>query len=415
MPITFKVCDKKEKKVILNDFSINQFIKEDVKKLNQREKKSDKVYYDAIKEGKSKQDASKIYKEFCEKETELYEKKIQDICNSKKVLKSSFIGEPSGDGGGSGGGGGGGGGGGDGSGDNGGLKSVGLNSFIHSAWKAYNNHHSLVLRPDNIWMAILTQFSFYVNKNSEQLRTNFVEFDGEKTLVVRTEFPILTAPFDKLSIEMSKQIQRNIKDPGLRNWVIPNFTTTTDSDKVVYSISLMSILKKYFKFVMKTECGLPEVTLLGEISDWINLKERVSLLIHFDTEKNQMSKWLKYLLPIMDKFIESANGNPDIKWWNQMVDFNEQSGGSELSGWLSSFCIFTNDGDFQERSLMDYFPFPIVDGYNIPNGFLSVPIKLIDYDNSEYNSQIYAGHLGTKINHTKIIPSIDWFIVADIV
>ncbi|EAL67457.1 hypothetical protein DDB_G0279971 [Dictyostelium discoideum AX4] len=397
MPITFKVCDKKEKKVTLNDFSINQFIKDDVKKLNPRENKSDKVYYDAIKQGKSKQEASKIYKEFSEKEKELYEKKIEDICNSKKVLKSSFVGEPSGDC------------------DGGGLKSVGLNGFVHSAWKAYNNHHSLVLRCDNIWMAILTQFSFYVNKNSEQLRTNFVDFNGEKTLVVRTEFPILTAPFDKLSIEMSKEIQKNIKDPGLRNWIIPNFTTTTDSDKVVFSISLMSIMKKYFKFVMQTECGLPEVTLLGEISDWVNLKERVSLLIHFDTEKNQMSKWLKYLLPIMDKFIESANGNPDIKWWNQMVNYNEQSGGSELSGWLSSFCLFTNDGDFQERSLMDYFPFPIVDGYNIPNGFLSAPIKLIDYDLSEYNSQIYAGHLGAKIHDTKIMPSLDWFLVADIV
>ncbi|KAN0028208.1 hypothetical protein ACTFIV_010046 [Dictyostelium citrinum] len=389
MPITFKVCKKKEEKVVLNNFSINEFIKNDIIKLNPINK-NDSVYYEAIKQGKSREEASKIYKEYNENQKTLYEKKIQDIYNSKRVLKSSIV-------------------------ESSDLKSVGLNSFVHSAWKAYNNHHSLSIRPDNIWMAILTQFSFYVNKNSELLRTNFVDFNGQKTLIVRTDFPILTAPFDKLSIEMSKQIQKNINDPGLRNWIIPNFTTTTESDKVVYSISLMSIMKKYFKFVMKTECGLPEVTLLGEISDWINLKERVSLLIHFDTENNQMSKWLRYLLPIMDKFIESIGGKPDIKWWNQMVNFNEQSGGSELSGWLSSFCLFTNDGDFQERSFSEYFPFPIVDGNNIPNGFLSVPVKLVDSDLSEYNSQIYAGHLAAKIEDTKITPSIDWFIVADIV
>ncbi|KAN0052775.1 hypothetical protein ACTA71_006882 [Dictyostelium dimigraforme] len=387
MPITFKVCDKKEEKIKLDDFSINEFIKEDVKKLNPKEKNINNVYYDAIKAGKSRDEASKIFKEFKEKETAQYEKKIEDICNSKRVLKSSF---------------------------ESGLKSVGLNSFVHSAWKAYNNHHGLVIRPDNIWMAILTQFSFYINKNSEQLRTQFVDFEGQRTLTVKTEFPILNAPFDILSIEMSKQIQRNIKDPGLRNWIIPNFTTTTESDKVVYSISLMSILKKYFKFVMMTECGLPEVTLLGEISDWINLKERVSYLTIFDTEKKQMSKWLKFLLPIMDKFIESISGKPDIKWWNQIVNFNEQSGGAELSGWLSSFCIFTNDGDFQERSFMEFSPFPVVDGYNIPNGFLSAPVLLIDYDNSQYNSQIYAGHLAAKTDDSKITPSLDWFIVADL-
>ncbi|KAK5580493.1 hypothetical protein RB653_000512 [Dictyostelium firmibasis] len=387
MPITFNVCNKKEEKIKLDDFKINEFIKEDVKKGNPKNKNQSNVYFEAIKAGKSKEEAFKLNKESYEKENNIYENKIEEICNTKKVLKSSL--KP-------------------------GLKSVGVNSFVHSAWKAYNNHHHLIISPDNIWMAILTQFSLYVNKNSEKLRTNFVDFKGEKTLVVKTDFPILNAPFDKLSIEMSKQIQLNIIDPGLRNWIIPNFTTTTESDKVVYSISLMSIMKKYFKFVMMTECGLPQVTLLGELWDWINLKERVSLLVNFNTETCQMSKWLNFLLPIMDKFIESMNGKPDVKWWNQIVNFKEESGGSELSGWLSSFCLFTNDGDFQERGSMDLSQYPTVDGYNIPNGFLTAPVLLIDSDNSQYHSQIYAGHLAANVDDTKINPSLDWFIVADI-
>lgn len=49
---------------------------------------------------------------------------------------------------------------------------------------AYNRHHDLILRPEDFWQAILTQFSFYVNANAEYLRDRIVDFEGEKTLTV---------------------------------------------------------------------------------------------------------------------------------------------------------------------------------------------------------------------------------------
>ena len=35
------------------------------------------------------------------------------------------------------------------------------NGFVHTLITAYNNHHHLVLRPDDVWIAILGQFNFY--------------------------------------------------------------------------------------------------------------------------------------------------------------------------------------------------------------------------------------------------------------
>lgn len=32
--------------------------------------------------------------------------------------------------------------------------------FVYAAWDAYSNHHSLVLRPEDIWFSILVQLSF---------------------------------------------------------------------------------------------------------------------------------------------------------------------------------------------------------------------------------------------------------------
>ncbi|KAM9988591.1 hypothetical protein ACTFIZ_003724 [Dictyostelium cf. discoideum] len=53
------------------------------------------------------------------------------------------------------------------------------NSFIYSAWDAYNYHHHLEIRPDNIWMAIISQFSLYLNKYNKELQDKFIDFQIE--------------------------------------------------------------------------------------------------------------------------------------------------------------------------------------------------------------------------------------------
>ncbi|KAI9457708.1 hypothetical protein HD554DRAFT_1983611, partial [Boletus coccyginus] len=54
------------------------------------------------------------------------------------------------------------------------------NGFVHTVVEAYNRHRTLIVRPDNVWLAILTQFSFFVNGNAEALRSVFVAHKGKK-------------------------------------------------------------------------------------------------------------------------------------------------------------------------------------------------------------------------------------------
>jgi len=44
--------------------------------------------------------------------------------------------------------------------------------FVNSIFLAYNRHHNLVIRPDDVWIAIATQFSYYVNWRAEEFRGN---------------------------------------------------------------------------------------------------------------------------------------------------------------------------------------------------------------------------------------------------
>ncbi|VUC22521.1 unnamed protein product [Clonostachys rosea] len=58
------------------------------------------------------------------------------------------------------------------------------NGFVHGIIRAFEQDLHLVLRPDDIWLAILVQFNFYVNANAEELRHLFVTHKEKKALAV---------------------------------------------------------------------------------------------------------------------------------------------------------------------------------------------------------------------------------------
>jgi hypothetical protein len=49
---------------------------------------------------------------------------------------------------------------------------------VHTVILAYNKHHALIIRPDDVWLAILTQISLFVSANAELLRASFVAHEG---------------------------------------------------------------------------------------------------------------------------------------------------------------------------------------------------------------------------------------------
>jgi hypothetical protein len=49
---------------------------------------------------------------------------------------------------------------------------------------AYNQHHHLRLRPDDIWFAILSQLGFYINAHAEDLRSLFLAHNEKKELTL---------------------------------------------------------------------------------------------------------------------------------------------------------------------------------------------------------------------------------------
>ncbi|KAL0490316.1 hypothetical protein AKO1_009450 [Acrasis kona] len=296
------------------------------------------------------------------------------------------------------------------------------NSFVMSAFSCYSNHHHLIIKPDDVWIAITVQLSNYVNANGEELRNKFVDFKGKKELVVKTQGTLYTANYEDLCRCMKVQIEDNIKDPSIAEWVVPNFSTTDDTDRVVGCVVLMSTLKSYFDYKIEMSCNLPSVTLLGEVEDWVLLREKANRLLEFD-QNGILQHWSTLLFPVLDEFIRSARGEPNVYWWNRIA--NMQGGGSGpsyLSGWITTFCVFDEDGKYRgkENEVTDwsstkYFSdWCIVNFGDIQRGYVNVPV-LIDDNGVEIKTELFAGHLYTKIgdDSKSLRPMTGWALFKE--
>lgn len=226
------------------------------------------------------------------------------------------------------------------------------NHFVGTLLESYNNHIPLELKPDTVWFSIVGSLSHYIDKNSKQFRQFFVDFDGKKELEVKTNYDLFALSekdykvWDKLFDQMHELIRANTKN-NLAEWAIPNFSTTTEKDNIIGKFILMAACKNYFTYTFSTECGIPKVTLLGTVDDWILLKKKLDTFDIFDDIK--LSHWKRKLCTILDHFIESFNGKKDIDFWGKIMSVDRTFGSGAttyFSGWATVFNPFDTKGHY---------------------------------------------------------------------
>ncbi|KAK4696372.1 hypothetical protein P7C71_g1530, partial [Lecanoromycetidae sp. Uapishka_2] len=291
------------------------------------------------------------------------------------------------------------------------------NGFVHGSIEAYSRHHHLQIRPEDVWFAIITQLSFYINAHAEELRGKFVSHEGKKELEVRfvaeTRY---TVDFGVFAQEMGHLIEENVVDPDLRNWAMPAFSTTTEHDQIIASILLMGVTQKYFNFKCSISCGLPSVTLLGEKADWELIYRRLDKLETFGSEATQFCKLLR---PVISRFVRSFDdptSDDVISFWQCIAHYdNNSSGPSYYSGWITAFCFWDQNGKMMykipkygddlsrvawEKAYhpllhLDDSVYDRVDSDEVPPGYTSVTVK-IDDNGDQFEALMVAGSVGTQ-------------------
>ncbi|KAK2773003.1 hypothetical protein CKAH01_13667 [Colletotrichum kahawae] len=210
------------------------------------------------------------------------------------------------------------------------------NGFLWAVYHAYSDHHHLHIRPEDIWFAILTQLSHYINANSERLKSFFVEHEGRKKLEIWTE------------------------------------STSIDFGSLAESFSFMGAMRDYFSYEVHLRCGIPSVTLLGEATDYKDILKRLDKIEAFGDEPKQFVKLLRPILEHMVMSFEMRNSPQVEMFWNRMATFHPgSSGGDHISGWISVFSFWKTSGQTSHGASGDWGP-SIVDGIPRMNLFMSV-------------------------------------------
>lgn len=300
------------------------------------------------------------------------------------------------------------------------------NGFVHTVLEAYNNHRALILRPDDIWTAILMQFNFFMSPNTEQL---IITGDGNRN----------TGDSALMARQMLELMHTRIVDPMLRDWIMPEFTTTTDVDRTVYAMSTMATMKEYYRYKFILQCGIPLVTLLGERHDWEAILARLERLKLYSIET---IAWYHLLHPIISRFVaafDSPSSPENLDFWSKVAHYEGGgSGPTYLSGWITAFCVFTEQGVWQGPPLnaermredapkkllrpadprtlsaaqfaavytvhgawrpflvLDGMPYPMIDDECVPCGYAHLDVKLDD-GGELVDAVVVAGAVGAQI------------------
>ena len=310
------------------------------------------------------------------------------------------------------------------------------NGFIRAAIQAYSQHHHLTIRPDDVWLSIVSQLSLFINAHAEELRAKFVAHQGKKELEVIFErgnrHTIDWGTFAKTICDL---IEENVVDAELREWMIPAFSTTEEKDKIVASVLMMGSMQKYFDYLCTIRCGLASVTLLGEKKDWELILARLGKLSSIGEEPALFERLLK---PVVQRFIRSFDepaGKEVLEFWGQIAHYlSGGSGPSYYSGWITAFCLWDHEGKSMYRKppqmrSWGYDDDPDLDGLTpagtgrrtaegnawkekkhltlgdvdyhwvesneVPPGYTSVPVK-VDDNGDKFEAMMVAGSVGIK-------------------
>ena len=312
------------------------------------------------------------------------------------------------------------------------------NGFAHTVIRAWQQELHLRLRPDDVWLAILTQFSFFVNGNADTLRSIFVAHEDRPELVLYAgDEDIHTVNLGAVARGLAAMVQECLKDPNVATILLPTFTTTTPHDRATTALALLGTMKEYFEYGVLLGCSYPSVTLLGERSDWADMLQRVAWFETIGHEETatwavRLAKVLEYMVASFDH----PDGSYVKQFWNRAVheaDSRMSGGIVSLSGWLTTFCWWDVDGkrvqNYSDEELsarrldpegpggyrkltLDGVEFPVIERAKVPKALVRVPITFYPPGEMPPKAEFLAGSMGMQVLKGKsaVQPASGWWL-----
>lgn len=216
--------------------------------------------------------------------------------------------------------------------------------LAEAACSAFYRHYPLILTPDAVWFTLAQGLAQHVALNTERLRNRFVRHEGKlKLSVMRPDFQFgPDDPWPEVFAEFSTQIAAHTG--LLYRLVVADFTTTGPVERAASEVLLMDTVQGYFEYELMGGCGIPTVMLHGTVADWRSVRSRAQMFAEYE-----LQDWTSVLMPVLDQFVNAAEGRIDREFWRSFFRYESGSGPAELTGWINVLFPFLREGAASEQ------------------------------------------------------------------
>lgn len=209
------------------------------------------------------------------------------------------------------------------------ISHAGYYKYLAAAW---NRHYSVVLKPDDIWNIILNELTTVIKTNSGVYASLFTTTPNQKQEII-----VLTGDVESINpLEVVDVLKTRV--PSDVNAFLPEFSTTTDSNKLANSIVFCDLVSPYYNYCT-TMCGIPNILILGDTADWLSLANKIQNL----TEIFKTTPLEKYLIGCQSTSMKLYNaicGTDTVSFFKNIFSIRScGSGGDQASGWILSFLM----------------------------------------------------------------------------
>ncbi|KAL4067995.1 hypothetical protein J3A83DRAFT_3789871 [Scleroderma citrinum] len=310
------------------------------------------------------------------------------------------------------------------------------NGFVNTVMEAFNNHRGLIIRPDNVWLAILLQFNCFVNAG---------RVDGEEFMMSLGENLYAANP-SFMADHILNVMREKIPHWEKQEWITSSFTTSTNIDTTAFAMATIATVEWDWVETSSAlrhgnHCGIARVTLEGTKRDWENMLMRLEKLKDYGIPA---IAWHHHLRPIISRFIQAydnPNDPENLDFWNKVIIYDDTTESPLITGWITAFCIFGEHGRWQgnplnedrareheprkllrpanplhlppsqfasvythrdrnPRLVLDNFPYPMMDLRTIPCGRAHLYLKIVD-KGRVLDAELVAGSIGSQICSTE--------------
>ncbi|NOQ76005.1 MAG: DUF4419 domain-containing protein [Crocinitomix sp.] len=302
------------------------------------------------------------------------------------------------------------------------------NGLIWTVQECYDKHRPLILSPDVIWLTICQGVSLHVNQNFDSLKSVLFNENRPDEIIARNDS--LTNDADQWShlINDIADQATAYTNPTIADFFVPEYSTTTPIDKMVYQINLLETFEKAFTYVGESGCGIPSIKLEGYQKDWIAMYDRLDQLDSFG-----LTEWKENLKPIIQEFIASYDGKVNLPFWKDIYKNAVEYNGFYISGWIIKFFPYIKIKDSYDyetdfvsdmgyRAGISYKANPYLNGtdylmstlstQHFPAGVSKIDLEWRDYfSNKTTEMLINGGFFGMEQFEDKSLkPFIAWVV-----